>query len=84
MAKNYFVYLILIQTLITVIQCFDIEENYFTNLNVMNGLVFPPEVDVTVDEDVFVEVLEPMENQRNCLYRKPGEKDIDVTKAKDK
>lgn len=52
--------------------------NYLKRETVMNGLVFPREIDAVIGEEVYLKIIEPVINQTQCLYRMTGEGDEDI------
>lgn len=52
--------------------------NYLSNKNIINGLVFPREINAVVGEEIYLKIVEPVANQHECHYRKTGEKDVNV------
>lgn len=64
--------------LTVVVHCTDDIPNYISNNNIINGLVFPNEINAVVGEEIYLKIVQPVANQNECHYRKSGGKDVNV------
>lgn len=51
-----------------------------TREDISMGQIFPPDIDATTGEDVYLKITQPLHGQIECSYRPPGHmNDIIVT-----
>lgn len=46
--------------------------NFITRLDVMEGQIFPRQVNVVLGETSYIRIINPVINQSACHYRRPG------------
>ncbi|XP_055298260.1 uncharacterized protein LOC129566399 [Sitodiplosis mosellana] len=66
-------HLILVSAVLTTVA-----SNYESRQGLMNGLVFPSEIDAVVGEEIYLKIIEPVAQQTHCHYRKTGGQDVDI------
>lgn len=53
-------------------------QNFFTRIDVADGLTLPYEVQPLSGEDLFIKISKPVTGQTKCEFRSPGKDDVDV------